>query len=341
MTHINFGIIGCGMIGKVHAEAIGSIEGARLAAVCGRDAARTGEFAARFGAAAYTDYDAFLAHPGLQVVNICTPSGQHAEQGIRAAAAGRHVLVEKPIEISLERADALIEACDRAGVKLGVIFQSRFLPAVARIRQAIEQGRLGRLMIGDAIVKWYRAPEYYAPGSWHGSMSLDGGGALINQAIHTVDLLRWLMGPVESAFAMKAALRYPHIEGEDTLVGTVRFASGALGVIQAATSARPGFKRRIEISGEAGTVILDGDTIGAWAVEGESADAAGGEQITDGSSNPAAISNEGHRRQIEDMMIAVRDNRVPMIDGREGRTSLEVVCALYESARSGRIIVLN
>ncbi len=338
MTQINFGIIGCGMIGKVHAEAIASIEGARLVAVCGRDAARTGEFAARFGAAAYTEYDAFLAHPELQVVNICTPSGQHAEQGIRAAAAGKHLLVEKPIEISLERADALIEACDKTGVKLGVIFQSRFLPAVARIREAIEQGRLGRLMIGDAIVKWYRAPEYYAAGSWHGSMALDGGGALINQAIHTVDLLRWLMGPVESAFAMKAALRYPHIEGEDTLVGNVRFASGALGVIQAATSAKPGFKRRIEISGEAGTVILDGDTIGTWAVDGEDAGASGGEQITDGSSNPAAISNEGHRRQIEDMMLAVRDNRAPMIDGREGRTSLEVVCALYESARSGKVV---
>jgi predicted dehydrogenase len=169
---------------------------------------------------------------------------------------------------------------------------------------------------------------------------MDGGGALINQAIHTVDLLRWMMGPIDAAFAMKAALRYPRIEAEDTLVATLRFQSGALGVIEAATSAKPGFKRRLEISGERGTVILDGDAIGSWAIDGEDEDADGGEQITDGSANPAAISNEGHRRQIEDMMRAVIEDRAPMIDGREGRKSLEVVIALYESAVSGRVVKL-
>jgi predicted dehydrogenase len=192
-------------------------------------------------------------------------------------------------------------------------------------------------MVGDAYVKWYRAPEYYA-GSWHGTMALDGGGALINQAIHTVDLLRWMMGPVETAFAMKSALRYPQIEGEDTLVASLRFRSGALGVIEAATSAKPGFKRRLEISGERGTVILDGDAISCWAIDGESEDANGGEQITDGSADPAAISNEGHRRQIEDMMRTVIEDRAPMIDGREGRKSLELVVALYASANTGEVI---
>jgi predicted dehydrogenase len=336
-TEIGFGIVGCGLIGKVQAEAIGSIPGARLMAMCGRNEKRTAEFAAKFGATGYTDYDQFLKHPGLQIVNICTPSGLHAEQGIAAAQAGKHALVEKPIETTLEKADALIEACDRHGVKLGVIFQSRFLPAVQKIKRAIDEGRLGRLMIGDAYVKWYRAPEYYA-GSWHGTMALDGGGALINQAIHTVDLLRWMMGPVETAFAMKSALRYPQIEGEDTLVASLRFQNGALGVIEAATSAKPGFKRRLEISGERGTVILDGDAISCWAIDGESEDANGGEQITDGSANPAAISNEGHRRQIEDMMRAVIKDRAPMIDGREGRKSLELVVALYASANTGEVI---
>ncbi|MDQ3010650.1 MAG: Gfo/Idh/MocA family oxidoreductase, partial [Acidobacteriota bacterium] len=239
---IGFGVVGGGMIGAVQAAAIQQIKGARLLAVCGRDKARTMEFAARFSAVGYTDYDAFLKTLGLQVVNICTPSGTHAELGIKAAEAGKHVLVEKPIEINLQQADALIAACGRAGVKLGVIFQSRFLPAVQRIKRAIDEGRLGKLMIGDAYVKWYRAPEYYARGSWHGTLAADGGGALINQAIHTVDLLRWMMGPVETAFAMKSAMRYPHIEAEDTLVGSVRFQSGALGVIQAATSALPLFK---------------------------------------------------------------------------------------------------
>ncbi len=335
MSEVGFGIVGGGMIGAVQAAAIEQITGAKLVAVCGRDEARTAEFAAKFGCTAYTDYERFLHHPGLQVVNICTPSGTHAELGIRAAEAGKHVLTEKPIETNLEKADALIAACDRAGVKLGVIFQSRFLPAVQRIKQAIDEGRLGKLMVGDALVKWYRAPEYYAPGTWRGTLKMDGGGALINQAIHTVDLLRWMMGPVESAFAMKAALRYPHIEAEDTLVGTVKFQNGALGMIQATTSAKPGFKRRLEISGERGSIILDGDAISVWAIDGEDSNLGEAEQLTDGSANPAAISNEGHRRQIEDMMRAVLENRAPMIDGREGRKSLELVRALYAAANEG------
>lgn len=340
MNEIGFGIVGGGMIGQVQAAAINEITGARLLAVCGRDEGRTREFAARFAATAYTDYEKFLAQPRLQIVNICTPSGTHAELGAAAARAGKHVLVEKPIEINLERADALIAACDRAGVKLGVIFQSRFLPAVQQLKQALDENRLGRLVMGDAYVKWYRAPEYYATGSWHGTLALDGGGALINQAIHTVDLLRWMMGPVAEVAAMKSALRYPHIEAEDTLVGTLRFQNGALGVVQAATSIKPGFKRRLEISGARGTVILDGDAISVWAIDGE-ADAAGeAEQITDGSANPAAISNAGHRRQIEDMMQAVIEDRAPLIDGREGRKSLELVTALYDAATLGRAVKL-
>jgi UDP-N-acetyl-2-amino-2-deoxyglucuronate dehydrogenase len=337
---IGFGVVGGGMIGAVQAAAIQQINGARLLAVCGRNEQRTAEFAAKFGAVGYTNYGEFLKHPGLQIVNVCTPSGVRAELGIQAAEARKHVLAEKPIEINLERADALIAACDRAGVKLGVIFQSRFLPAVQRIKQAIDEGRLGKLMIGDGFVKWYRAPEYYAPGSWRGTLALDGGGALINQAIHTVDLLRWMMGPAETAFAMKAALRYPHIEAEDTLAGTVQFQNGALGLIQATTSAKPGFKRRLEISGERGTVILDGDAISVWAIDGEDSDLGEAEQLTDGSANPAAISNEGHRRQIEDMMRAVIEDRPPMIDGREGRKSLELVAALYASANAGQPVKL-
>lgn len=340
MNEIGFGIVGGGMIGAVQAAAIEQISGAKLLAVCGRDESKAAEFAAKFSCAGYTDYDKFLQHPGLQIVNICTPSGTHAELGIRAAEAGKHVLVEKPIEINLERADALIAACDKAGVKLGVIFQSRFLPAVQRIKQAIDEGRLGKLMLGDALVKWYRAPEYYAPGSWRGTLKMDGGGALINQAIHTIDLLCWMMGPAESAFAMKAALRYPHIEAEDTLVGTVKFQNGALGVVQAATSAKPGFKRRLEISGERGSIILDGDAISVWAIDGEDSNLGEAEQLTDGSANPAAISNEGHRRQIEDMMHAVIENRAPMIDGCEGRKSLELVVALYEAANEGKLVKL-
>ncbi len=336
---IGFGIVSGGMIGKVHAEAINAITGAKLVAVWSRDETRGQDLATKYDAANYTDYAQFLAHPGLDIVNVCSPSGLHLDHGRAAAEAGKHVLVEKPIEINLERADALIAACDNAGVKLGVIFQSRFLPMVQQMKAALEAGKLGRLMLGDAYVKWYRAPEYYAD-SWHGTMALDGGGALINQAIHTIDLLRWMMGPVASAFAMKKALRYPQIEAEDTLIGNLQFANGALGAVVATTSVKPGFKRRLEISGEHGTIILDGDAISVWDIEGESWEPGTAEQITDGSSNPAAISTEGHRRQIEDMMQAVIENRELIINGHEGRKSLEVVTALYQAATEQRIVTL-
>jgi predicted dehydrogenase len=336
---IGFGVVGVGAIGKVHVEAIRAIPGARLLAVCGRDSERTREFAARYSVAAYTDYEKFLEHPGVQIVSICTPSGLHAAQGCRAAAAGKHVLVEKPIEISLAGADELIGACATAQVRLGVIFQSRFVPSVQRLKRAMEEGKFGRLMLGDAYVKWYRAPEYYAD-SWHGTLALDGGGALINQAIHTLDLLRWMMGPAETVFALKAALRYPHIEAEDTLVGTIRFQNGALGVIEATTSVAPGFKRRLEISGERGTVILDGDAISHWSLSDESAADQSAAQVTDGSADPKAISTEGHRLQIAEMMQAVIENREPFVSGCEGRKSLELVEALYTSARSGQPVSL-
>jgi predicted dehydrogenase len=336
---IGFGIVSPGSIGKVHAGAIRAISGANLVAVCGRDAARTQEFARTFGAQPYTNYTEFLRHPGLDIVSICSPSGLHTQQGCEAARAGKHLIVEKPIDVSLARADELIAACTSANVRLGVIFQSRFLPAAQRIKRAVEAGQFGKLMMGDAYVKWYRTPEYYAD-SWHGTLALDGGGALINQAIHTLDLLQWIMGPTQTVFAMKGALRYPHIEGEDTLVGTIRFQNGALGVIEAATSVSPGFRRRLEISGERGSVILDGDVISHWSLPGENDAGTDAAQITDGSADPKAISSEGHRLQLEEMMYAVRENREPMVSGREGRKSLELVEALYKSASTGQPIYL-
>ncbi|MEP7271149.1 MAG: Gfo/Idh/MocA family oxidoreductase [Acidobacteriota bacterium] len=338
---VGLGLCGTGMIGKVHAEAIAAIPGAHLAAVCGRDPERTRAFAGKYGAEPYTNFSQMLAREDVSIINICTPSGTHSKFGTLAARAGKHVLVEKPIEISLKRADELIATCKQNGVQLGVIFQSRFLAGVQRLKHAIDAGQLGRLMLGDAYVKWYRAPEYYGSESWHGTLELDGGGALINQAIHTVDLLRWMMGPVETVFAFKGALRYPHLEGEDTLVASLRFRNGALGVIEAATSVAPGFKRRLEISGEHGTVILDGDEISVWKVAlSDEVAGPGTEHMTDGSSNPAGISMEGHRRQIADMIEAVGQNRTPVVSGREARDALEVVEAIYTSTREKRAVDL-
>ncbi len=342
---IGVGLVGCGMIAAVQAEAIARLAehspAARLVAVCTRDKARGEAFVQRYGGTAYQEYDSFLAHPGLDLVSICTPSGTHATYGIRAAEAGRHVLVEKPIEIDLSRADALIDACDRHQVRLGVIFQSRFLPAVQQMEQAVRQGRLGPIFLADAIVKWYREPSYYAPDSWHGTLALDGGGALINQAIHTVDLLRWMAGPVRQVAAFRGALRYPHLEGEDTLVASLQFESGALGVIEAATSAKPGFQRRLELSGERGTILLEGDSIGHWRIDGEDPPQLLTEDLTNGAANPSAISAEGHRRQIAELIEAIVEQRPPLIDGREGRRSLELVEAIYHSARDSRIVRLS
>jgi UDP-N-acetyl-2-amino-2-deoxyglucuronate dehydrogenase len=339
-ANIGFGLVGCGVVGEVHAEALRAVPGGQLVAVCARDPARTAQFAARFGATAYNDYERFLEHRDLHVVSVCTPNGTHAELGCRAAAAGKHVLVEKPMDISLTRADALIDACAAAQVKLAVILPSRLLPAVQHIKRAVDEGRLGRLLLSDAYVKWYRMPAYYAPGSWHGTLTLDGGGALINQAIHTVDLLRWITGPATLVFAMMAAQRYPRLEAEDTLVGSVRFQNGALGVIEAATSAKPGFKRRLEITGERGTVVLKGDTISCWAIEGENTPAASGPPGPDAAADPTAIAVAGHRGQMADLVQAIMTDREPVINGHEGRTSLELVLALYRSAVSGQSVSL-
>jgi len=338
---MGFGIAGSGMVAKVHAEAIAAIPGAKLVAVWSRDLDRAKTLASAYGAQPFTDYDAFLAHPALTVVNICTPNGAHADFSIAAARKSKHLLVEKPIEVSLEAADELIHSCDENGVKLAVIFQSRFLPAALQIRKAVDEGRLGKLILGDAYVKWYRSPEYYAD-SWHGTTALDGGGALINQAIHTADLLRWIMGPAETVFAFSSRLRYPQLEGEDTLVASIRFTNGALGVIEATTSVSPGFKRRLEISGEKGTVILDGDSIGCWALSGsDDSVPTDSETITDGSADPAAIAAEGHRRQIADMIDAIREDRDPVVTGSEGRKALELVLAIYKSAALGQPVKLS
>lgn len=340
MNQIGFGIVAAGMIGKVHAEAIAAIPEAKLVAVYSRNINSALALAGKYNAQAFDDYDKFLANAEMQIVCICSPSGMHFEHGSAAANAGKHILVEKPIETNLEKADALIAACQKANVRLGVIFQSRFLEAVQAIKSAVDAGKLGKLILADAYIKWYRAPEYYA-GSWHGTTALDGGGALINQAIHTIDLLRWMAGEVDSVFAMKGALRYPQIEGEDTLVGNIRFKNGALGAVVATTSVKPGFKRRLELSGENGTIILDGDAIGTWEIDGEESSAGGQAQLTDGSSNPAAISNEGHRLQIVEMIRAIKEDREPSINGSESRKSLELVRALYESAECGQVVYLG
>jgi UDP-N-acetyl-2-amino-2-deoxyglucuronate dehydrogenase len=330
---IGIGILGCGNIAKIHAEAIRRVPDLVLTSVCSRSEASARRTADTFGVPWHTDLEEFLTDRNLDAVTICTPSGTHADLGCAAALMGKHVLTEKPIDVSLEKADALIEACRRGGVRLGVSFQSRFLDAPRVLKQAVDEGRLGRILMAGAHVKWYRSEQYYAAARWRGTLDLDGGGALINQAIHTVDLLRFIAGPVAEVSAFTGTLLHTSIQGEDTAVATLRLSNGALGIIEAATSAFPGFKRRLEITGTEGTAILEGDNISHWSLrDGSPNPASASGDISDGSANPMAIDCEGHRRVMEDFAAAIREKRDPFVDGVAGRESLEIVRAVYRSS---------
>ncbi len=329
---IGIGIIGCGNVAKVHAAAIQRVPELRLISVCSRSLSSAQHFGAEYGVPAHCDLDGFLADEALHAVSICTPNGTHSELGLAAAGRGKHVLVEKPIDVSLESADKLIRACELARVKLAVSFQSRFLDAPRALKAAVTQGRLGRLVMASAYVKWHRTDQYYASARWRGTLLLDGGGALINQAIHTVDLLRWIAGPVRELSAFGDKILHPDIEGEDSLVAALRFENGALGVVEAGTSIYPGFKRRLEITGTAGTAILNGDNISYWSLrDGSPNPASEVGEVSDGSANPMAIDCEGHRRVMEDFAAAILEDRKPLVDGLEGRQALEFVLAIYNS----------
>ena len=266
---------------------------------------------------------------------------------MRAAAAGKHVVVEKPLEITLPRCDAIIDACDQAGVRLCTIFPSRFTAANLRLKEAIALGRFGRLTLGDTHVKWWRTQEYYDSGGWRGTWQLDGGGALMNQAIHNVDLLYWLMGEVESITAHTATLAHERIEVEDTAVASVRFKNGALGVIEAATSAYPGLLKRTEIHGDRGSARVEQDDITLWEFQEKVpsdnevyAAMAGQSGFKAGASDPRGITHIGHRDQLIDFLEAIDAGRDPAVDGREGRKSVEIIRAIYRSAGSGQAVTL-
>jgi predicted dehydrogenase len=349
MPEHGFGIVGCGMIAEFHTRAINEIEGSRVVAAYTRNPANGAKIAglAEGGCAVFDDLDAMLAQPGLDVVCVCTPSGAHMEPAVQAAKAGKHVVVEKPLEITLSRCDAIIDACDKAGVRLCTIFPSRFTDANLRLKAAIETGRFGRLTLGDTYVKWWRTQQYYDSGGWRGTWDLDGGGALMNQAIHNVDLLYWLMGDVAAVSAMTATLAHERIEVEDTAVASLRFKNGALGTIEAATSAFPGLLKRTEIHGDRGSARVEQDDITLWEFQEKVpsdnevfAAMAGQTGFKAGASDPRGITHIGHRDQLADFLRAIDEGRAPLVDGREGRKSVEIIRAIYRSAESGAQVML-
>jgi len=349
MAKHGFGIVGCGMIAEFHTRAINDIANATVVAAFSRSEANGAKIAAlaKDGCRVYDDLDAMLKHPGLDVVCVCTPSGAHLDPAVKAARAGKHVVVEKPLEITLPRCDAIISACDESGVRLCTIFPSRFSAANIALKTAIETGRFGRLTLGDTYVKWWRTQEYYDSGGWRGTWDLDGGGALMNQAIHNVDLLQWLMGDVVSIQAMTATLAHERIEVEDTAVACLKFANGALGVIEAATSAYPGLLKRTEIHGDRGSARVEQDDITLWDFQIKApsdseihAAMAGQSGFKAGASDPRGITHAGHRDQLGDFLQAIDEGRAPSVDGREGRKSVEIIRAIYRSAQTGQAVRL-
>ena len=342
-----FGIVGLGMIAHFHAKAIQAMRGARLVAVASRSKAKAKAFAAQYGVEGLGSYRTLVERDDVDIVTICTPSGAHLEPTILAAEHGKHVLCEKPLEVTLPRLDRMIEVCRRRRVLLGGIFPSRTSEVYRRIKQAVEAGRLGRITLGSAYIKWWRTQAYYDSAAWRGTRRLDGGGCLMNQGIHTIDLLQWFMGPATEVRAFTACRAHTRIEVEDVAVAAIRFRSGALGVIEGATSAWPGHAKRIELCGDRGGVATREDDLETWTF----ARPAKGDAVLfrrlgtrdtgkGGAADPKAISFIGHQRQFEEFVAALRAGRAPMVDGREARKAVELILAIYRSAKTGRTVRL-
>ena len=332
---IHVGLIGGGNISETHARAARAVPGMAVAAIYGTNAERVDRLSREHGARAYTDFESFLAHRPMDLVVIGSPSGLHADQGIAAARRGLHVLTEKPLDVTTERADALIEAAKQARVKLGVIFQDRMKPDICKLKQWIDHGVIGKPLLVDARVKWYRPPEYYAGSKWRGKLALDGGGALMNQGVHTVDLLLWLLGDVTRVQARIAAALHT-IEAEDTAVATLEFASGALCTLEATTAAYPGYPRRVEITGSHGTVILEHDRIVAADLRNAPAGLLEGSTGDQNQSASSAVVSDisGHKAILEDFLRAIEQDATPVCDGPEGRRSVALIEQIYRVARS-------
>ena len=346
---LRFGIIGCGVIGPTHADALKTLPEARLVAVADVVAERAEKLAARHGVAAYVDAQQMLDRERPDVICICTPSGQHGEHAIQAMRAGCHVVVEKPMEIRLEVIDEMLRVQAEAGVKLTVISQHRFDPATQQVHAALQEGAFGKLVLGNALVPWWRTQEYYDSGAWRGTWALDGGGVLMNQSIHSIDVLQWLMGPVRSLYAYTDTLVH-RMETEDAGVAVLRFANGALGTIAAATGAYPGTGVRIEIYGDKGTAVIEGDQLALLKLARDATEPVGPygagvttttqppahESAASTASDPSALSANTHALQIADLIRAIREDGVPLVDGHAARRPVEIILGIYESARTQR-----
>jgi predicted dehydrogenase len=351
---IGFAVVGLGM-GRHHCRSIQAARGAELIAVCDLDAARREKAAQDFGCKAYPSVEALLEDPDVQVVNVAVPTGLHAEVGIKAAQAGRHVICEKPLDVNLEKADALIAACRDHGVKLASIFQRRLQPLSRTIKETLDAGRLGRLHYADVHLYWYRTDAYYAGGNppgWRGTFALDGGGACMNQGIHSIDFIAWLAGGVQSVYAKTGTFTH-RIEAEDVGTVLVTFRNGALGNITCTTSAYPGLTNDVHLFGDRGSIVLSDERVVTWRIRRDDGDEAAEQAVeaemqarfsgsdSSGAADPMAVGFDGHTVHVEDMVQAIREGREPIIAGTDARHAVEICVAIQRSAATGREITLG
>ena len=339
---LGFGIIGCGIIADFHANAIHELSAeAELVGVCDVVFDAAEKFAHRHRTSAFKNEAELLASKEIDVVCICTPSGYHHSSVVAAALAGKHIICEKPLAINKEQLDEVESVCKNSGVTVSVISQNRYAKSIRRVKSAIDQGLLGRIVCADIYMKYYRSQEYYDSGSWRGTKRIDGGGALMNQGIHGVDLLLYLAGEIKSVYALSKTL-VRNIEVEDTLSAVVEYASGATGVIQATTSVYPGYPRRLDINGENGSIVLDETSIVRWDIQngGGHDDVVLMPSFTNGAATPTAISNDGHIQQISDTIRCIREGIEPLSSLADGRRAVDVILAIYKSAEEGRRIDL-
>jgi len=341
----NFGIVGAGLIADFHARAVNDIPNAKLIGFCDSGSGRGKKLADKFGAKAFENYEQMVKSDEVDIVTIATPSGFHLEPTVAAARAGKHVICEKPLETTLERIDAMIDTHQKHGTLLGGIFQNRFNDCIIPLKEAINSGRFGAITYAGVYVPWWRKDEYYAD-SWHGRWKLDGGGALMNQSIHMIDLLCALMPPIESVQSCVGTLGHPQMETEDTGVAALRFTNGALGIIYGTTASYPGRLKRFEITGTKGTVVLLEDSFTLWQFDEERPE---DEQIrkqfgqtksAGGAADPGSISYQNHTRNFKAFINALEQNRDFEISGTEARKAVEVTLAIYKSAKEQRAVKL-
>lgn len=335
---MRFGVIGCGGIARWHMEAINDLEDAQLAAVCDASGERARSVGESYGIPYYTDASQLIHSADVDAVCICTPSGLHASLAVQALNSGKHVVVEKPLSISRVSLAEVLAAKEASGAKLMVISQLRYSPDVRKAREIICSGRLGRLTMVDLSMKYYRSAEYYANG-WRGTFAMDGGGALMNQGIHGVDILRYLCGEVAQVQCLSQTLLHD-IEVEDTLAASLRFTHGALGVITATTSVNPGKERRLEVGGTKGSLVLVEDKL-VMLNTSEETIFQPYDSMCSGANDPLAIGVELHRAQIEDFIQCVKENREPLLNAHEAKKTMNLVFALYEAAEAEKAVLVN